>query len=154
MAVPALVLMRAAQSALRQWRALPDEERERLADAAGAVRRLGFEMAGDKAPSFLGPGPGVTQQPGARREREEVARELRDAVAVLATSAGSSAVAAKGSSRSGAIAGRLAVAGARRLRLGEGTGPRQRASRRPDHGRRSSSSSSARSARRGSPRRW
>ena len=99
MAVPALVLVRAAQSALRQWRALPDEERERLADAAGAVRRLGFEIPGDKAPSFRGPGPGVTQQPGARREWEEVARELRDAVAVLATSAGSSAVAAKGSSR-------------------------------------------------------
>src|ERR671921_670747 len=104
--------MTTAQKALRQWRNLPADERERLNGAATSVRVLAVELAGDKAPTFLGSDAQGVSRSAVRRDRDVIARELRDAVAVLVAAAGSSSMGnASPRTRKGKLGMRLAAAG-------------------------------------------
>lgn len=117
MALPIIVLVKTARSALKQWRDLPTEDRERLQGTAASVRTLAVELAGPNAGKLLGgEAQGATAR-GQPRDRDVVVRELKDALAVLVMVAGSGAAGSvAGRSRTAKVGGKLAKAGYRRLR--------------------------------------
>jgi hypothetical protein len=96
---PFLILISGARRALAAWQNMPATERARLQGTANRVRSLSAELAAPKA----------------GRERDVVARELRDALTVLGAAAGSAA-AGSSKSRTMRLGGRAAQAGYRRLR--------------------------------------
>lgn len=115
MALPLLLLAKSARTALERWRALPAEEREQLQSTANRVRHLAVELCGGRAQSLLGKEAGGVAPTPTQRDREVIARELRDALALLAV-AGTGAAAPLGRTGKGAVLGRVLGAGVKRAR--------------------------------------
>lgn len=115
-ALPLLILVKSAAGALKHWRSLPSEQREQLRDTATNVRRLAVELAGPKAGKLMGDEADGVAQPAASRNRDAVARELRDELAILAAAGGSAAASGSARSRKGKLLAKVADVGARQIR--------------------------------------
>jgi hypothetical protein len=116
--VPAIALLKLARQSLKLWRALPPAEQEEHRNDAERVRRLALELGGPRATRLFGPGEARADEPATiSRERAEVARDLKDALASLSRPVGQGAwQTAQESSRALRFGSRVTTFGHRQVR--------------------------------------
>jgi len=116
--VAAIALLKLARQSLKRWRTLPPAEQEQLRNDAERVRRLALELGGPSATRLCGPGEIRPDEPStAPRDRAEVARDLKEALASLSRPVGQGAwQTAQESSRALRFGSRVTSFGHRKVR--------------------------------------